>query len=164
MAALKFVIVNFLCGVKLSMRSPTLTSSMEDYLEALLRLEKEKGVVRVKELADSLGLTNASISTAIPKLGRLGLVTFERYGPIRLTPLGRRMAKQVIRREEVLVAFFSEVLGIPKNKARQEACRIEHSISSESLEALEALLGYLRENPHLLEAWRASCKSASSAE
>lgn len=133
-------------------------------MEALLRLEKERGVVRVKELADSLGLTNASISSAMPKLGRLGLVTFERYGPIRLTPLGRRMAKQVIRREEVLVAFFSEVLGIPKNKARGEACRVEHSISSESLEALEAFLGYLKENSQLLEAWRAFWKSKESTD
>jgi len=127
---------------------------MEDYLEALLRLERDRGVVRVKELADCLGLTNASISTAIPKLGRLGLVTYERYGPIRLTALGRRMARQVMRREEVLVAFFSEVLGIPKQRAREQACLVEHSISLESLEALEAFLAYLRERPELLEQWR----------
>lgn len=146
------------------MAPPLLTSSMEDYLEALFRLENQRGVVRVKELADALGLTNASISAAIPKLGRLGLVTFERYGPIRLTPLGRRMARQVIRREEVLVAFFSEVLGIPEHKAREEACRIEHSISSESLEALEALLGYLRENSNLLEAWRRRSNSGNSMD
>lgn len=136
------------------MRQPSLTSSMEDYLEALLRLERDRGVVRVKELADCLGLTNASISTAIPKLGRLGLVTYERYGPIRLTALGRRMARQVMRREEVLVAFFSEVLGIPKQRAREQACLVEHSISLESLEALEAFLAYLRERPELLEQWR----------
>jgi DtxR family Mn-dependent transcriptional regulator len=135
-------------------RQPSLTSSMEDYLEALLRLERDRGVVRVKELADCLGLTNASISTAIPKLGRLGLVTYERYGPIRLTALGRRMARQVMRREEVLVAFFSEVLGIPKQRAREQACLVEHSISLESLEALEAFLAYLRERPELLEQWR----------
>lgn len=146
------------------MRPPPLTSSMEDYLEALLRLEKERGVVRVKELADSLGLTNASVSTAMPKLGRLGLVTFERYGPIRLTPLGRRMARQVIRREEVLVAFFSEVLGIPERRAREEACRIEHSISLESLEALEAFMGYLKENSYLLKAWRDYCASGNSMD
>lgn len=145
-------------------RAPTLTSSIEDYLEALLRLEKQRGVVRVKELADCLGLTNASISSAIPKLGRLGLVTFERYGPIRLTPLGRRMAKQVIRREEVLVAFFSEVLGIPENKARDEACRVEHSISLESLEALEAFLAYLKENSSVLEAWRSSWRSGQNMD
>lgn len=72
----------------LMIRKTLLTSSMEDYLEALLRLEKERDAVRVKELADHLGLTNASISTAVPKLGRLGLVTYERHGPIRLTPLG----------------------------------------------------------------------------
>ncbi len=138
------------------MGRPTLTSSMEDYLEALLRLEKERGTVRVKELAELLGLSNPSISTAIPRLGRLGLVTYERYGPIRLTPLGRRMARQVIRREEVLVDFFSRVLGIPEQRAREEACRIEHSISLESLEALEAFLDYLKQRADVLKAWRES--------
>lgn len=138
------------------MGRPTLTSSMEDYLEALLRLEKERGTVRVKELAELLGLSNPSISTAIPRLGRLGLVTYERYGPIRLTPLGRRMARQVIRREEVLVEFFSRVLGIPEQRAREEACRIEHSISLESLEALEAFLDYLKQRADVLKGWRES--------
>ncbi|MGQ9859066.1 MAG: metal-dependent transcriptional regulator [Thermodesulfobacteriota bacterium] len=137
-------------------RKTVLTSSMEDYLEALLRLEKERGAVRVKELADHLGLTNASISTAVPKLGRLGLVTYERYGPIRLTPLGRRMARQVIRREEALAAFFQDILGIPAEQARQEACRVEHAISRESLRRLEAFLEHLRHRPDLLREWWAS--------
>lgn len=135
------------------MGHPILTSSMEDYLEALLRLQEERGVVRVKELADHLGITNASISAAVPKLEKLGLVTHERYGPIRLTRLGRRMARQLILREEALVAFFQEILGIPAERARQEACRVEHSISLESLERLEAFLAHLRRRPHVLEEW-----------
>ncbi len=146
------------------MARPRLTPSMEDYLEALFRLEQERGVVRVKELADSLGLTNASISTAVSKLGRLGLVTYERYGPIRLTALGRLMAQRVIRREEVLVAFFFEVLGIPEQKARREACQMEHSLSPEALEALEAFLDYLKKKSELLDGWRETYKSEKSTD
>lgn len=131
----------------------TLTASLEDYLEAMLRLEREKGLVRGKELARRLGVSNASVSSVVPKLEKMGLVVYERYGPIQLTPKGRRVARGVLRREEVLVAFFREVLGIPHTKAREEACRIEHSISLKSLRRLEAFMSYLRGDPSALKGW-----------
>lgn len=135
------------------MVDPSLTASLEDYLEAMLRLEQEKGLVRGKELARRLGVSNASISGVVPKLEKMGLVVYERYGPIKLTPKGRRVARSVLRREEVLVAFFREVLGIPHAKAREEACRIEHGISLKSLRRLEAFLSYLRGDPSALKGW-----------
>lgn len=130
-----------------------LTPAIEDYLEALLRLEKNRGSVRVKELAEHLGLTNATISTCIPKLSRLGLVEFERYGPIRLTPLGREIAHKILKREELLLAFFQEILGVSQDVARREACLVEHSLSAESLLRLEAFLEFLRKNSRLLQGW-----------
>jgi DtxR family Mn-dependent transcriptional regulator len=130
-----------------------MTSSIEDYLEAILRLEGGRGYVRAKELAGRLGVTNASISSIMPKLGRMGLVAYERYAPIRLTPRGRRMAKGILRREEVLVTFFQEVLGISAEKAREEACRMEHEISPASIERLEAFLKFLRAQPRALQGW-----------
>jgi DtxR family Mn-dependent transcriptional regulator len=126
---------------------------VEDYLEAMLRLEGERGLVRAKELAERLRVSNASISSIMPRLERLGLVTYERYAPLRLTSLGRRMARAIVRREDVLVAFFGEILGIPPARAREEACRMEHAISPASLRRLEAFLMFLRKRPHLLEGW-----------
>jgi DtxR family Mn-dependent transcriptional regulator len=126
---------------------------MEDYLEAVLRLERRRGLVRGKELAAHLSVTTASISSIMPKLGKLGLVEYERYAPIRLTPLGRRLARKILRREEVLAEFFQEVLGVPKNRAREEACRIEHDISPRSLKRLEAFLAFLKAQPGVLERW-----------
>ncbi len=130
-----------------------LTSSLEDYLEAMLCLEQERGLIRAKDLASRLGVTNASISSVMPKLDRMGLVMYERYAPIRLTPLGRRTARAILRREEVLVRFFGDVLGIPVERAREEACRIEHDISGKSLRRLEAFLAYLKAQPRVLEGW-----------
>lgn len=136
------------------MAEPDITSSMEDYLEALLRLEKDRGMVRVKELAEHLGLTTATISSSIPRLRRLGLVEFQRYGPIKLTPLGRRLAGQILRREEVLVMFFHEVLGLPQDTAKREACLMEHALSDKSLEKLEEFVLFLKTTPEILEGWR----------
>jgi|YNPNPStandDraft_1061719.scaffolds.fasta_scaffold00353_22 DtxR family Mn-dependent transcriptional regulator len=130
-----------------------LTASLEDYLEAILRLERERGLARGKDLARRLGVTNASVSSVVPKLEKMGLVVYERYGPIHLTPKGKRVARGVLRREEVLVAFFREVLGIPHAKARREACRIEHGLSLDSLRRLEAFLSYLRKDPSALKGW-----------
>jgi len=141
-----------------------LTPAMEDYLEALLRLEKERGSVRVKELAKHLGLTNATVSTCIPKLNKLGLVESERYGPIRLTPLGREIAGRVLRREELLVAFFQEVLGLSEEMARREACLVEHSLKGETLLRLEAFLEFLRENSPVLKRWMESRRAKFSSQ
>ena len=135
------------------MPTEPLSSTVEDYLEAMLRLERERGMVRAKELAGRLKVSNASISSIMPRLGKMGLVTYERYAPIRLTPLGRRTARAIVRREEVLVAFFREVLGIPLLRAREEACRMEHDISPASLKRLEAFLDFLRTRPRALEGW-----------
>jgi DtxR family transcriptional regulator, Mn-dependent transcriptional regulator len=133
--------------------APELTASLEDYLEALFRIEQDRGVVRTKELAKRLGVTNASISSTMPKLDRMGLVLYERYAPIRLTPRGRRVAREILRREDALVRFFHEILGIPEDLAREEACRIEHDISPRSLRRLEAFLGFLKDRPRVLEGW-----------
>ena len=135
-----------------------LTASLEDYLEGVLRLERERKVVRAKELAEHLGVTNASISSIMPKLGQMGFVTYERYGPIRLTPRGRRKAQEIIRREEVLSDFLTEVLGIPREKARREACRIEHDISPFSFRRLEAFVAFLKARPLALEGWIGECR------
>ncbi len=146
------------------MEKTGLTPAMEDYLEALLRLEKQRGSVRVKELAEHLGLTNATVSTCIPKLNKLGLVESERYGPIRLTPLGREIAGRVLRREELLVAFFQEVLGLSEEMARREACLVEHSLSGETLVRLEAFLEFLRGNSPILKTWTESRGAKFSTE
>ena len=138
------------------MIAPALTASIEDYLEAILRLEQERGYVRAKDLAGQLGVTNASISGIMPKLAKMGLVAYERYAPIRLTPRGKRMAKGILKREEVLVSFFREVLGISPERAREEACRMEHEISPASIERLEAFLKFLRAQPRALKGWMAA--------
>jgi len=113
-----------------------LGQSSEDYLEAVLVLGNEKRTVRVKDVADKLGVTRPSVVLALAGLEAKGLVRHERYGGIELTPGGRRVARETDRRHRLVRAFLVQVLGVSGATADRDACRIEHSLSPETVSRL----------------------------
>jgi DtxR family Mn-dependent transcriptional regulator len=116
-------------------RSP-LGQSSEDYLEAVLVLGKEKQTVRVKDVAGKLGVTRPSVVLALAGLEAKGLVRHERYGGVELTPGGRRVAQETDRRHRLVKTFLVQVLGVKEATADKDACRIEHSLSPETVSRL----------------------------
>lgn len=119
------------------------TASMEDYLEAVAVLRSKRRVVRVKHISQELGVKAPSVTAALRKLSDDGLVEHERYGQVKLTPAGDRTARDVFNRHEVLRRFLTDVLGVNVETARNDACRMEHSISPVALERLSKFLEYL---------------------
>lgn len=118
-------------------RSPVqLGQSGEDYLEAVLVLGQEKRSVRVKDVAERLGVSRPSVVLALAGLEAKGLVRHERYGGIELTPPGRRVAQETDRRHRLVKAFLVRVLGVKEATADKDACRIEHSLSPETVSRL----------------------------
>jgi len=113
-----------------------LGQSAEDYLEAVLVLGEEKRVVRVKDLSERLRVSKPSVVAALAKLERKGLARHERYGGIELTPRGRRVAQETDRRHRLVKAFLVRVLGVREATANHDACRIEHSLSPETVARL----------------------------
>jgi DtxR family Mn-dependent transcriptional regulator len=122
-----------------SMRE-NLTSSIEDYLEAILELCEDQVAVRVTDLAAKLGVSKASVSEAIQVLKHNGLADQERYGRISLTSEGLTQAKKVLRRHQVLRAFLESVLGVNPEIAEKEACLMEHAVGPETMQRLIAFL------------------------
>lgn len=118
----------------------TLTSSIEDYLEAILALSENGGAVRVTDLAAKLGVAKASASEAVRTLKASGLASQERYGRVTLTSKGSVEARKVHRRHQVLRTFLERVLGVSPDTAEQEACLMEHSIGPETMQRLVAFL------------------------
>ena len=116
------------------------SSSMEDYLETIHILETRMGSVRVKDIADEMGITMPSVSGAIKNLEKRGLVAHPRYDLIVLTDTGSRIAEAVYERHRVIKSFLTNVLGLDENVAEQDACRIEHNISDTTLEHLTRFL------------------------
>ena len=111
-----------------------INSSGENYLETILILSKKRPVVRSVDIATELDFKKPSVSVAMKKLRTSGHITVSPEGYINLTESG--IATQIYERH-VLLSSWLERLGVDPDIAAQDACRIEHVISSESFEALK---------------------------
>lgn len=111
--------------------------SAEDYLETILVLEKRGGSVRSIDIATELGFSKPSVSVAMKNLKADGHITMDTDGSIRLLPSGRAIAERILERHTTLSDLLVR-LGVSKETAIEDACRIEHVISSESFEAIKA--------------------------
>ncbi|HJN18198.1 MAG TPA: metal-dependent transcriptional regulator [Armatimonadota bacterium] len=128
----------------MSAESLQLTASMEDYLEAIYRLARDKRVVRVRDVAKSVGVTPPSATGAIKALKARGLVSHEKYEDVLLTDIGEAVAADVNSRHEELRSFFEDVLLLDPDLSESEACALEHSISGQTLERLRRFLSCIR--------------------
>ncbi len=123
------------------------TASMEDYLEAVAMLRGKGKVVRVSQISRKLGVKMPSVTSALKKLSEQELVEHERYGHIKLTPEGDKVARDVIYRHEALTRFFAQALGINRETAEEDACKIEHVISPLSMERLAKFVEFTEACP-----------------
>ncbi|HHV43504.1 MAG TPA: metal-dependent transcriptional regulator [Firmicutes bacterium] len=123
-----------------------LTPAIQDYLRALLELSAIGEPVRTTAVAERLGVSKASVSQAMDVLKRVGYIAKEPYGPIRLTPKGRKTANEIKRRNLLIRTLLIEVLGVKEEIALHDACSIEHQISAETVRKIE---GYL----HRIALW-----------
>jgi len=109
--------------------------SAEDYLEAMLILQEEHGYIRSIDIARHLGVTKPSVAYAVKRLKESGYINMEPNGPITLAPAGLKIAKRIYERHKALTAFL-EKLGVSKEQAEEDACKIEHVISHETYVAI----------------------------
>lgn len=123
-----------------------LTSSMEDYLEAIVVLEKENGVARVKDISRMLNVKPPSVTSAIINLSEKGLVEHELYGYVELTLEGKKAALDVLRRHNVLFCFLAGILNVDPKVALEDACKMEHSVSPQTLENLEKFIEFVKDS------------------
>jgi DtxR family Mn-dependent transcriptional regulator len=123
------------------------TASMEDYLEAIANLGGRRKVVRVSQISRKLGVKMPSVTSALKKLSEQELVEHERYGHIKLTPEGDKVARDVIYRHKALTRFFAQALGINRETAEEDACKIEHVISPLSMERLARFVEFIEACP-----------------
>lgn len=110
--------------------------SAENYLETILILQKEKGNVRSIDIVNELGFSKPSVSVAMKHLREDGYVTVNEHGLIHLTDKGMEIANKIYERHTFISNWLIQ-LGVPKDIALEDACRMEHVISSESFEALK---------------------------
>ena len=111
-------------------------ASGEDYLEAILVLQKKKGRVRSVDLALHMGFSKPSISHAVGLLKKEGLLTVDADGCLHLTNMGKDVAEKIYERHCFLTKHLISI-GVAPATAEADACRIEHDISAETFERLK---------------------------
>ena len=89
------------------MADPTTSIAGEDYLEQILNLINEKGYARVVDIASNLGISQASVTNMIKRLDGEGLLNYERYRGMSLTPDGEKIAQAILQRHETLAGLSS---------------------------------------------------------
>ena len=110
--------------------------SAEDYLEAILITGKEKGKVRSSDVAKYLGITKPSVSVAMKNLRNEGFIDVDEKGLLSLLPPGEEIANKTYEKHVTLRDMLIS-LGVNKETATLDACRMEHVISEESFKALK---------------------------
>lgn len=121
-------------------RPKPITSVMEDYLETIFNLEQDKRFVRVKDIAGKLKVKMPSVTSMLRNLSDRGLVNYEKYEYVFLTDEGSAIGREIHRRHEILFRFLTLILDIEPAKAAEEACRMEHVLSPETMERLVSLM------------------------
>lgn len=110
--------------------------SAENYLEAILVLSKKLPVVRAVDIATELDFKKSSVSIAMKNLREKNMITVTDAGYIYLTESGREIAEMIYERHELFTMWLIK-LGVPKDIASEDACRLEHALSKESFDAIK---------------------------
>ena len=121
-----------------------LSPTHEMYLKVLYRLQLENEIGRVRDMAKGLGVTASTVSAVLKKLEHAGLVVHDRYGTVKLTPGGNRVAECIVRKFEIIKALLIEVLGLDVEAAEVDACSMEHAVSPATVNRMESLLQLVR--------------------
>lgn len=129
---------------------PNPSQTAEDYLERIHELIEEKGYARVVDIASSLKVKQASVTSMVQKLGELGYLNYEKYRGLILTDKGREIACNIQQRHETLSRFFS-LFGLDPEIQRQDIEGIEHHLSPATFEFLADLAQFFEEHPETLK-------------
>lgn len=113
-----------------------MTESVENYLETILMLHKKKPDVRAIDIVAEMGFKKSSVSIAMKNLRENGYIKVSEEGFISLLPKGLEIAEMIYERHEAISTWL-EHLGVDKEVALSDACRIEHALSPESFAAIK---------------------------
>jgi len=118
------------------------SENAEDYLACIYDLSLDGGAVKTNEIAAKLGLTPASVTEMTQKLAGDGYLNYEKYRGVTLTSKGLKVAERIKRKHRLLERFLVDVLGMKREQSHDEAMRLEHTVSDESVERLNQILNY----------------------
>jgi DtxR family Mn-dependent transcriptional regulator len=125
--------------------------TVENYLKSILQAQiglGKSGLVPMGQLASSLGVVPGTATTMVKALAESGLVKYEPYAGVRLTPAGEKLAAMVLRRHRLIELFLVKVMGMSWTEVHDEAEHLEHAVSDRLIERIDEMLGRPSVDPH----------------
>jgi Mn-dependent DtxR family transcriptional regulator len=128
------------------------TPSMEDYLEKIYLMVEEKGYARSVDIASSLDVLPPSVTKMMQKLDEQGYGVYEKYRGFVLTEKGKKIARDIADKHQMLENFL-HILEVPPENIYQEVEGIEHHIGKETAFCIGSLVHFLEDHPEIREAY-----------
>ncbi|MCY4225153.1 MAG: metal-dependent transcriptional regulator [Bacteroidetes bacterium] len=125
-----------------------LSPAIQDYLKVIFTIQEEHSLVTTNDIARALNVSAASVTGMIKRLDQMQLVIHESYKGVKLTTSGEKIALEIIRHHRLLETYLREIMGYPWETLHEEAEHLEHHISEEFEERMDALLGHPTHDPH----------------
>lgn len=130
-----------------------LSTTLEDYLETIFRLERDRRFARVRDISAALNVAKSAVTTALQSLSDKGLVNYQPYEPVTLSAAGHETAARVVLRHEVMKDFLRNVLGLEAERAGTIACGMEHAIDRDALNRFVCFLAFVGRRRGEGESW-----------
>lgn len=126
--------------------------TVENYLKTIFQaqtgLETAESLVPMGQLSGALGVVPGTATTMMKALAESGLVRYEPYGGVRLTPAGEKLAALVLRRHRLIELFLVQVMGMSWTEVHDEAEHLEHAVSDRLIQRIDEMLGRPSVDPH----------------
>ncbi|MFH2061161.1 MAG: metal-dependent transcriptional regulator [Pseudomonadota bacterium] len=113
-----------------NVKNTTLSESLEDYLETILKLQTIKTVARSKDIAEELNIKRGSVTGMLKKLAANKMINYEPYGYVTLTAKGKKIAEEIEKRHIAIKDFLIRILKVEKKTADDIACHMEHAMDN----------------------------------
>ena len=130
-----------------------ISSSLEDYLEAIYIISQDNHVARVTDISKRLHVSRPSVTGALKTLSSMGMINYNPYSAVTLTPKGRTVGKELRNRHEAIHDFFTTILHIDTDKANEAACTIEHAVDTDILTHLVSLVDFFKTSRQISSKW-----------
>ncbi len=137
----------------------SITESLARYVLAIYELSVENKVARSKDIAELVGVSRPSVTGALQKLDKAGLIEYEPYGYVTLTRTGETQARQLLLKHRATQDFLELALGLPQSRAQGVAAQIEQHLPADVLCRLVQFNNFYRQNPDKRFDWNPACRN-----
>lgn len=137
------------------------SKTVEDYLETIYNIISRKGYARTKDISRGLRISSPSVTEMLKKLKSMGLVNYEKYSGVTLTKKGERIGRMVKTRHDTIKTLLKIIL-VSDKIAEEDACKLEHEISPETVEQLTKFVRFVETapmHPKWLEHFKEFCRA-----